>query len=99
MQHTRLNPKSPFKAQSLNWDFEEPDTPKAQPPTLNPRDVLQVAFLVEQEEGQRDGVEALQNDMRRDGRAVLGQLSIEWRSTMGDKGFLTTGNLLTRKRT
>jgi hypothetical protein len=65
---------------------------------MNPRDVLQVAFLVEQEVGQQDGVEALQKDMKRDGRATLGQLSIEWRSVMGDKGFLSTGNLLTRKR-
>lgn len=67
-------------------------------PTLNPRDSLQVAFLVEQEEGQQNGLEALQKDLKRDGRAILGQLSIEWRGAMGDKGFLTTGNLLTRKR-
>lgn len=67
-------------------------------PTMNPRDVLQVAFLVEQEVGQQDGLETLQKDMKRDGRASLGQLSIEWRSAMGDRGFLTTGNLLTRKR-
>lgn len=98
VEQTRLNPRPPFKSQSLNWDFEEPGRPNALPPTLNPRDVLQVAFLVEQEEGQQDGLEALQKDMRRDGRAVLGQLSIEWRGVMGDRGFLTTGNLLTRKR-
>ncbi|KAL4879742.1 hypothetical protein BJY04DRAFT_219830 [Aspergillus karnatakaensis] len=98
IKHTRLNPKLPFKAVSLNWDLERPDESETPPPTLNPRDVLQVAFLVEQEEGQQEGLETLQKDMRRDGRAVLGQLSIEWRSSMGDKGFLTTGNLLTRKR-
>lgn len=60
--------------------------------------MLQVAFLVEQEEGQQDGIENLQKDLKRDGRATLGQLSIEWKGTMGDKGFLTTGNLLTRRR-
>ncbi|OJJ53085.1 hypothetical protein ASPSYDRAFT_94916 [Aspergillus sydowii CBS 593.65] len=98
IKQTRLNPKAPFKAMSLNWDLERPDQSDSPPPTLNPRDVLQVAFLVEQEEGQQDGLEDLQKNMRRDGRAVLGQLSIEWRSSMGDKGFLTTGNLLTRKR-
>ncbi|KAL4986435.1 DUF974 domain protein [Aspergillus falconensis] len=98
IKQTRLNPKAPFKALSLNWDLERPDRTDTPPPTLNPRDVLQVAFLVEQEEGQQEGLEALQKDLRRDGRAVLGQLSIEWRSSMGDKGFLTTGNLLTRKR-
>jgi hypothetical protein len=68
------------------------------PPTLNPRDVLQIAFLVEQVEGAVEGLEALQTDLRRDGRASLGQLSIEWRGAMGDKGFLTTGNLMSRKR-
>ena len=76
-----------------------PDMSPRSLPTLNPRDVLQVAFLVEQEEGQNEGLEALQKDLRRDGRATLGQLSIEWRGAMGDKGFLTTGNLLSRKRT
>lgn len=65
---------------------------------MNPRDILQVAFLIEQEAGQSDGLEGLQKDLKRDGRATLGQLSIEWRSAMGDRGFLTTGNLLTRKR-
>jgi hypothetical protein len=65
---------------------------------MNPRDVLQVAFLVEQEVGLQDGVDNLQKDLKRDGRASLGQLSIEWRSAMGDRGFLTTGNLMTRKR-
>ncbi|PYH41845.1 trafficking protein particle complex subunit 13 [Aspergillus saccharolyticus JOP 1030-1] len=98
LKQTQLNPKPPFKSMSLNWDLGRPDLPDSQPPTLHPRDVLQVAFLVEQEEGQQDGLETLQKDTRRDGRAVLGQLSIEWRGAMGDKGFLTTGNLLTRRR-
>ncbi|KAL1985923.1 hypothetical protein VTN96DRAFT_7188 [Rasamsonia emersonii] len=98
VEKTILNPKPPFKSRSLNWDFERPDSLKPQKPTMNPRDVLQVAFLVEQEVGQQEGLEALQKDMKRDGRATLGQLSIEWRSAMGDRGFLTTGNLLTRKR-
>ncbi|RAH46790.1 trafficking protein particle complex subunit 13 [Aspergillus brunneoviolaceus CBS 621.78] len=98
VKQTRLNPKPPFKSISLNWDLEGTDLTDSQPPTLHPRDVLQVAFLVEQEEGQQEGLEALQKDMRRDGRAALGQLSIEWRGAMGDKGFLTTGNLMTRRR-
>ncbi|KAJ9192140.1 hypothetical protein DTO166G4_8545 [Paecilomyces variotii] len=98
VQQTTLNPKPPFKSRSLNWDFDRPDGLKVQAPLLNPRDVLQVSFLVEQEPGEQDGLDALQKDLKRDGRATLGQLSIEWRSAMGDKGFLTTGNLLTRKR-
>ncbi|OQE91952.1 hypothetical protein PENNAL_c0008G10057 [Penicillium nalgiovense] len=91
--------KQPFQSKSLNWDMMNPDMSLRALPTLNPRDVLQVAFLVEQEEGQNEGLEALQKDLRRDGRATLGQLSIEWRGAMGDKGFLTTGNLMSRKRT
>ncbi|GKZ26638.1 hypothetical protein AbraIFM66951_001680 [Aspergillus brasiliensis] len=98
VKQTRLNPKPPFKAVSLNWDLQGPEQADPRPPTLHPRDVLQVAFLVEQEEGQQEGLETLQKDMKRDGRAVLGQLSIEWRGAMGDKGFLTTGNLMTRRR-
>ncbi|KAJ5683277.1 hypothetical protein N7462_006442 [Penicillium macrosclerotiorum] len=99
VKQTRLNPKAPFKSQSLNWDTNVEGESAATPPTLNPRDVLQLAFLVEQEEGQQEGLDALQKDLRRDGRATLGQLSIEWRGAMGDKGFLTTGNLMSRKRT
>ena len=53
--------------------------------------MLQVAFLVEQEEGQQDGIENLQKDLKRDGRATLGQLSIEWKGTMGDKGVPDNG--------
>ncbi|KAJ5095254.1 hypothetical protein N7532_007545 [Penicillium argentinense] len=97
VKQTRLNPKPPFKSQSLNWDMT--DASATEPPTLSPRDVLQVAFLVEQEEGRAEGLEALQKDLRKEGRATLGQLSIEWRGAMGDKGFLTTGNLMSRKRT
>lgn len=97
VKQTRLNPKPPFNAHSLNWDAV--DDSAMEPPTLNPRDVLQVAFLVEQEENRQEGLEALQKDLRKEGRATLGQLSIEWRGAMGDKGFLTTGNLMSRKRT
>ncbi|KAJ5113494.1 hypothetical protein N7456_002028 [Penicillium angulare] len=97
VKQTRLAPKPPFKSQSLNWDAL--DEGASVSPTLNPRDVLQIAFLVEQEDGHQEGLEALQKDLRREGRATLGQLSIEWRGAMGDKGFLTTGNLMSRKRT
>ncbi|EPS31147.1 hypothetical protein PDE_06102 [Penicillium oxalicum 114-2] len=99
VKSTRLNPKAPFKCQSLNWDASVSDPSASGPPTLNPRDVLQVAFLIEQEESRTEGLEALQKDLRRDGRATLGQLAIEWRGAMGDKGFLTTGNLMSRRRT
>ncbi|KXG52269.1 Protein of unknown function DUF974 [Penicillium griseofulvum] len=97
VKQTKLNPKPPFQSKSLNWETMNLDMTAL--PTLNPRDVLQVAFLMEQEEGQNEGLETLQKDLRRDGRVTLGQLSIEWRGAMGDKGFLTTGNLMSRKRT
>ncbi|WEW55527.1 hypothetical protein PRK78_000958 [Emydomyces testavorans] len=93
-----LNPKPPFKSRSLNWDFENSDGQKGNMPTLSPRDVFQVAFLIEQEHGQQDGAEGLQKDMSREGRTTLGQLSLEWRGAFGDRGFLTTGNLMTKKR-
>lgn len=59
---------------------------------------MQVAYLLQQEHGMREGLEVLQKDMKRDGRTNLGQLVIEWRNTMGDQGNLTTGTLMTRKR-
>ncbi|EEH33317.2 DUF974 domain-containing protein [Paracoccidioides lutzii Pb01] len=95
---TTLNPKPPFQSRSLNWDLEQPNSLEMRPLTLSPRDVLQVAFLVEREPGQQEGLEGLQKDMSRDGRTTLGQLSIEWRGSMGDRGFLTTGNLMTKRR-
>lgn len=65
---------------------------------LSPRDVMQVAFLVEQEHGVTNGVDELKASLKRDGRTVMGQIGIQWRSAMGEKGSLSTGNLLTRKR-
>jgi len=67
-------------------------------PILNARDVTQVAFLLEQQMGDHEGEEALRKDLARDGRAILGQLSIEWRSGMGDRGSLSTGWLTSRRR-
>ncbi|KKY28656.1 hypothetical protein UCRPC4_g00463 [Phaeomoniella chlamydospora] len=101
LESTTLEVKPPFKSTTLNRDLPASSTTTPQPldpPLLNPRDVLQVAFLLEQEHGNKNGLETLQKDLKRDGRAVLGQLSIEWRNAMGERGFLSTGNLLTRKR-
>ena len=96
--HSKLEARPPFKATSINWDAKANSQSTTSGPTINPRDVQQVAFLVEQQKGISDGLETLQADMKRDGRVTLGQLSLEWRSTMGDKGVLSTGNLLTRRR-
>ncbi|EFQ98818.1 DUF974 domain-containing protein [Nannizzia gypsea CBS 118893] len=94
-----LNSKPPFKSTSLNWDvYEQDGEQKKASPTLAPRDVIQLAFLVEQEEGQQEGLEVTQKDISRDGRTALGQLSIQWQGAMGEKGYLTTGNLMTKRR-
>jgi trafficking protein particle complex subunit 13 len=99
LEQADLHPKAPFKAVSLNWDADigDEDEEPSQP-ILNARDVLQVAYLVEQEHGVSEGVDELKTSMKRDGRAVLGQLSIRWRGAMGEVGYLSTGNLLTRKK-
>ncbi|KAI1958612.1 hypothetical protein LOZ58_005018 [Ophidiomyces ophidiicola] len=105
-----LNAKAPFGAQSLNWDVEPRATGSSannssRAPTLSPRDVLQIAFLVEQEGGEAAGAEGSAAATtttaavaREGGRTTLGQLSLEWRSALGERGFLTTGNLMTKKR-
>ncbi|TVY85710.1 putative trafficking protein particle complex subunit-like protein [Lachnellula willkommii] len=53
-------------------------------PVLMPGDVRQVCFLVEEVDG--PGKEEA-------GRIVFGVLSIGWRGTMGNRGFLSTGAL------
>lgn len=98
LEAVSLNPKPPFQSTSINWDFARDDLEKIALPVLGPRDVMQVAFLLEQQKHDRDGGEAVRSDLAKDGRAVLGQLSIQWRTAMGDPGFLSTGWLSTRRR-
>jgi hypothetical protein len=98
LEHTSLDAKPPFKSTSLNWDLLPRDNLEIERPKLNPRSVQQVAFLVEQEHGVTVGLEGLKQDLKLQGRTVLGQLSIEWRGAIGDRGFLSTGNLMTRKK-
>ena len=66
-------------------------------PILNPRDVIQVAFLLEQQAG----VDPEDDDATKlpsgDSRKVLGQLAIQWRSALGDRGSLSTGWLTSRR--
>ena len=98
LERTFLDVKPPFKSTSLNWDLTLPGNTERERPKLHPRSVQQVAFLVEQQHGITEGLERLKQELKSQGRTVLGQLSIEWRGAMGDRGFLTTGNLLTRKK-
>ncbi|KAL9125331.1 MAG: hypothetical protein Q9217_005451 [Psora testacea] len=87
-----FNPKPAFKAMSLNWDaypLEKGEYTNC--PAMAPRDVHQIAFLVQQVEGTK-------KEVTRDGRTLLGQLGLRWCSSMGEQGFLTTGMLTTKRR-
>lgn len=98
LEQTALDARPPFRATSLNWDLMHAGETVSERPKLDPRSIQQIAFLVEQEPGQIEGLETLEQDLKRDGRTILGHLSIEWRGPMGDRGFLSTGSLMTRKR-
>jgi len=98
LEAAKFHPRAPFKSVPLNWDSEHDGNDEAETPTLNPRDVLQIAFFVEQEQGNTDGLDDLRASLRQDGRAALGHLSVLWRSGMGERGSLSTGNLLSRRR-
>lgn len=63
-------------------------------PILSPRDVVQVAFLLHQ----RPGMETSEDESATgDNKRVLGQLAIQWRSALGDRGSLSTGWLTARR--
>ena len=98
LEHTSLDTNLPFKSTSLNWDTLSPGGTEIERPKLNPRSVQQVAFLVEQQQGVTEGLDVVKQNLKLQGRTVLGQLSIEWRGAMGDRGFLTTGPLMSRKK-
>ncbi|KAF2872681.1 hypothetical protein BDV95DRAFT_393282 [Massariosphaeria phaeospora] len=84
----------PYKATSLNWDMPS-GTELLNAPTLNPRDVIQVAFLLEQQASSEvtdDSGKPLPGESKR----TLCQLGIKWRSALGDRGSLGTGWLTSR---
>ncbi|KAI9643349.1 hypothetical protein NHQ30_007968 [Ciborinia camelliae] len=76
-------------------------------PVLAPGDIRQVCFLVEEKDAGDDegndgeGKEREDSGEKEkekeqeivDGRLIFGVLSIGWRGAMGNKGFLSTGNL------
>ncbi len=93
LNSVNFTPKPAFNAISLNWDVvQEGPNEERSCPVLAPRDVMQVAFLVELKES------GPARELTRDGRIVLGQLSIQWKTAMGDTGFLSTGWLTTKRR-
>ena len=82
-----LETQEGFRSQGINWEVVA-DGEQMERPVLMPGDVQQVCFLVEEivdEEGK--GPEPV------DGRLVFGILSLGWRGTMGNRGFLSTGAL------
>lgn len=95
LEKVTFNPKPPFRSTSINWDAGLSNPEHVDSPILALRDVMQVAFLVEQYDDQRSSP---LRDIIKDGRAVLGQLNIQWRTAMGDVGSLSTGWLMTRRR-
>ena len=94
-----------FGATSLNWEIVLPDKKEGvdgegeiERPVLGPGDVRQVCFLVEEKDtdagDDEGGGEEKGKEMEIvDGRLIFGVLSIGWRGAMGNKGFLSTGNL------
>jgi hypothetical protein len=96
LDSVRMNPKAPFRAHSLNWDMDGAEATRA--PILNPRDIVQVAFLIEGDESLKE-VEPQEVALNvPEKRLILGQLNIQWRGSMGDRGSISTGWLTGKKR-
>ena len=93
LEAATLNPKPAFKSTSLNWDARTSEMRHSERPTMAPGDILQIAFqLLEQ---RKDGPG---KEVTRDGRTLLGNLDIQWVTVMGERGFLSTGWLTTKRK-
>ncbi|MCJ1246087.1 hypothetical protein MMC30_003291 [Trapelia coarctata] len=93
LENLTFDAKSPFKSTSLNWDIPNLDSKRATAPTLAPREVTQVAFVLD--EGYEPG--DTPKEYTKDNRVILGVLTIQWRSAFGDPGVLSTGWLTSRR--
>ncbi|PBP21699.1 hypothetical protein BUE80_DR007607 [Diplocarpon rosae] len=82
-----LETRKGFRSQGLNWEILS-DGEEIERPVLMPGDVQQVCFLVEEVLG--TGGEPHEST---DGRLIFGVLSLGWKGTMGNRGFLSTGTL------
>ncbi|OAG07598.1 uncharacterized protein CC84DRAFT_1118043 [Paraphaeosphaeria sporulosa] len=97
LEDVSVNPNELYKGTSLNWDLDGEGQGKDKvKPVLMAREVIQVAFLLE-EKGEREGVAEGRRDQLGDNRRVLGQLEIKWRTALGDRGTLSTGWLTARR--
>ena len=96
LEEPEFETKHPFRATSINWGILYADQETIESPSLAPREVMQVAFIIQEDGG--DGVQPVEGrELTKDGRIVLGTLRIRWRNAMGDPGELSTGLLTTRK--
>ncbi|KAL2355622.1 hypothetical protein BJ546DRAFT_638376 [Cryomyces antarcticus] len=93
-----VNTKSNYTALSLNWDLDVPGDKQTRSPVLKPRDIMQVAFLLQNVGGAEAPEHATTTSKPGDRRVALGQLNVEWRSAMGDYGSLATGWLSSKAR-
>ncbi|KAJ4365244.1 hypothetical protein N0V83_008863 [Neocucurbitaria cava] len=94
LEAVNVNPKPPLKSTSLNWDMHPLGSAQHNNPILSPRDVIQVAFLLDEQPDLEEGLDA---STAGDNKRVLGQLAIQWRSALGDRGSLSTGWLMARR--
>lgn len=92
LQAVDINAKPYIEPFSLNtWEASAAHG-KREHPMLNPGDVLQVAYLL------KEKANAEKPDDSRDNRLPLAQMSISWKSGMGENGHLSTGWLTARRR-
>lgn len=96
LEKVTFSPKPFFSSISFNWDVIQPGSGHIEAPILSPRDITQVAFLVTPNDSPVGPSPA--REITKDGRIMLGQLHIHWRTAMGDSGYLSTGWLMTRRR-
>ncbi|KAF3034256.1 hypothetical protein E8E12_006149 [Didymella heteroderae] len=96
LEAVTVNPKPPLMSTSLNWDMPSPGSGHVKAPILTPRDVIQVAFLLDErpDSAESHPEASMAAD---DSKTVLGQLAIQWRSALGDRGSLSTGWLTSRR--
>lgn len=94
LETIKMHPKEPFLSRSLNWDMPGAQTTRAA--VLNPRDIYQIAFLLEGEH-EKNAQETVSTTGNPEQRFIIGQINIQWRSAMGDKGSINTGWLTGKK--
>lgn len=80
-----LETRDGFRGRGVNWEVVL-DGGSVERPVVGPGECWQVAFIVEEVEGkEKEGEEGE--------KVVFGVLSLGWRGKMGNRGFLSTGNL------